>query len=217
MILATLFTVKLCDTCANRPPSTRTDTLPSLLPSLFTVSTFYTIVSWPYFLLLLAVPVLKRIAVFFILLSRLVHITFLYGLSFKVRIFRRLSVDLCWHFNRIPFRPAGHPMRTDENVFYVLFFFPTQMAVTAHSKIVKKGGSDPDQFELSIAQALLELQNNSDLKAQLRELYITKAKEIELFGKKVSVVWVLGRYLPKNSTWAKKEKLHKLLELGLRN
>lgn len=58
--------------------------------------------------------------------------------------------------------------------------------VTAHSKIVKKGTAEPDQFEMSIAQALLELQNNSDLKAQLRELYITKAKEIELFGKKVS-------------------------------
>jgi len=60
------------------------------------------------------------------------------------------------------------------------------MPVPAQSKIVKKGNSEPDQFELSIAQALLELQNNSDLKAQLRELYITKAKEIELFGKKVS-------------------------------
>lgn len=59
------------------------------------------------------------------------------------------------------------------------------MPVPAQSKIVKKGNSEPDQFELSIAQALLELQNNSDLKAQLRELYITKAKEIELFGKKV--------------------------------
>jgi len=60
------------------------------------------------------------------------------------------------------------------------------MPVPAHPKIVKKGSSEPDQFEISIAQALLELQNNSDLKAQLRELYITKAKEIELFGKKVS-------------------------------
>lgn len=54
------------------------------------------------------------------------------------------------------------------------------------TKIVKKGSVGPDQFELSIAQALLELENNSDLKAQLRELYITKAKEIELFGKQVS-------------------------------
>lgn len=62
------------------------------------------------------------------------------------------------------------------------------MLVPMQTKIVKKGSVGPDQFELSIAQALLELENNSDLKAQLRELYITKAKEIELFGKKVSEI-----------------------------
>lgn len=53
-----------------------------------------------------------------------------------------------------------------------------------HPKILKKDGN-PDQFELSIAHALLELEVNSDLKAQLRELHITKAKEVDLFGKKV--------------------------------
>lgn len=60
------------------------------------------------------------------------------------------------------------------------------MPIPVQAKIVKKGTAVPDQFELSIAQALLELENNSDLKAQLRELYITKAKEIELLGKKVN-------------------------------
>lgn len=62
------------------------------------------------------------------------------------------------------------------------------MPVPFQTKIVKKGSAAPDQFELSIAQALLELENNSDLKAQLRELYITKAKEIELLGKKVKKI-----------------------------
>jgi len=62
------------------------------------------------------------------------------------------------------------------------------MPIHTQAKIVKKGSAGPDQFELSIAQALLELENNSDLKAQLRELYITKAKEIELLGKKVSFI-----------------------------
>lgn len=62
----------------------------------------------------------------------------------------------------------------------VVFLF--QMIV--NPKILKKEGH-PDRFELSIAQALLELEINSDLKAQLRELHITKAKEIDLFGKKV--------------------------------
>lgn len=51
---------------------------------------------------------------------------------------------------------------------------------------MKSGGAEPDQFEASISQALLELETNSDLKSQLRELYITKAKEIEANNKKVN-------------------------------
>lgn len=57
---------------------------------------------------------------------------------------------------------------------------------TANSKIKKAGNADPDAFETSIAQALLELEMNSDLKAQLRELNITKARELEINNKKVS-------------------------------
>lgn len=53
------------------------------------------------------------------------------------------------------------------------------------SKIIKASAAEPDGFETSISQALVELETNSDLKAQLRELYITKAKEVELHNKKV--------------------------------
>ncbi|KAJ1527233.1 hypothetical protein ONE63_008759 [Megalurothrips usitatus] len=58
------------------------------------------------------------------------------------------------------------------------------------AKILKAGGAEADAFETSISQALLELEMNSDLKAQLRELHITKAKEIELNGKKSIIIYV---------------------------
>lgn len=59
------------------------------------------------------------------------------------------------------------------------------------TKIIKSGGVEPDAFETQVAQALLELEMNSDLKAQLRELHITKAKEVELNSKKVNIYYVL--------------------------
>eukprot|EP00164_Ancoracysta_twista_P000506 GFYU01000676.1.p2 GENE.GFYU01000676.1~~GFYU01000676.1.p2 ORF type:complete len:200 (-),score=75.99 GFYU01000676.1:244-843(-) len=60
---------------------------------------------------------------------------------------------------------------------------------TARSKIIKDQGAEPDSFEESVAQALFDLEVNvADLKAELRDLHITAAKEVDIPGGKKAVV-----------------------------
>merc|ERR1712109_144848 len=66
----------------------------------------------------------------------------------------------------------------------------TIMALT-RGKIIKANNEEPDEVEKAIGFALMELESNSDLKAQLRELFIRSAQEIEIGkGKKAIVIFV---------------------------
>ena len=69
---------------------------------------------------------------------------------------------------------------------------------TARKKIVKERGAEPDDFEESVAQALFDLEaTNAELKADLRDLYITSAKEVDVASsnRKAIIVHVPYRLL----------------------
>lgn len=69
---------------------------------------------------------------------------------------------------------------------------------TARKKIVKEKGVEPSELEDHVAQALFDLEANSqDLKADLRDLTFLSAREVEIgtSGKRAIVVFVPFRQL----------------------
>jgi len=65
------------------------------------------------------------------------------------------------------------------------------------SKIVKSNGGTPDEFELSVAQEFANLEASAnELKADLHELHISAAKELEIDGgRKAIIIFVPFRQL----------------------
>src|SRR5436305_2058838 len=68
---------------------------------------------------------------------------------------------------------------------------------TARKKIVKEKGVEPTELEDQVAQAIFDLEQSSDLKAELRDLTFLSAKEVDVgtTGKKAVVVFVPFRLL----------------------
>lgn len=57
------------------------------------------------------------------------------------------------------------------------------------SKIVKAGGASPDDFENQVAQELYNLEmSGSELKADLRDLHICAAKEVDMDGGRKAII-----------------------------
>jgi len=68
---------------------------------------------------------------------------------------------------------------------------------TGRKKIVKPEGQTPDEFEEQVAQELFNLEMSAaELKSELRDLYITAAKQVDVSGgKKAIVIFVPFRLL----------------------
>jgi len=60
--------------------------------------------------------------------------------------------------------------------------------ISATTKLIKAGDQKPSELETQVAQALLDLEATSDLKAQLREVHITGAREVDIQGGKKAVI-----------------------------
>lgn len=63
------------------------------------------------------------------------------------------------------------------------------------NKILKEGGAKPEAFEEMVAGAIFDLQVQTDMKADLQDLFITAAQEIDVGGRKAIIIHVPYRLL----------------------
>ena len=67
----------------------------------------------------------------------------------------------------------------------------------AKKKIVKAKGKTPTEFEQRVAQAIFDLETNSDLKSDLKDLHFINAREIKTQnGKRAILIVVPYTLLP---------------------
>lgn len=65
----------------------------------------------------------------------------------------------------------------------------TKMSYTTKiSRTANAPATQPDETEISVAQALLDLESVGDLRAELRPLQISAAKEVDVKGGKKAIV-----------------------------
>jgi len=84
--------------------------------------------------------------------------------------------------------PLAHPTSLRPHTFTIMY--------TSRRKIVKEKNAEPDEFEKQVAHALFELEASSDLKAELKDLFISGARQVDLGkGKSAAVVFVPFRLL----------------------
>ena len=63
------------------------------------------------------------------------------------------------------------------------------------NKIFKEGGAKPDAFEELVAGAIFDLQVQTDMKADLQDLFITSATEVDVGSRKAIIIHVPFRLL----------------------
>merc|ERR1712137_1522492 len=67
----------------------------------------------------------------------------------------------------------------------------SRMALTYRKKIQKEGNATIDELEQNVAQALYDLEQGSDLKSEMKYLFILSAKEVTVAPNKSAIVVVI--------------------------